>query len=360
MPSICVKLGGCLGIARRPTEGSMAHSVDDASSLLDTLLVMASFLLAFSLELTVSTFSHDDLLQADTRNIIVKEGLHRDDWFLLSQDFLNSGLASSTCLLTSVFAASAINISLAYSDARESNAAFNRWFKWFKYGILLSYVVFAVGVCYFFLCAHLAIEMVYPRYSIKSADLQHNLEFFSLMRSRFWNTTTSQLVELQDSELSASTQLAQSIRGLGVAWEVSNDYKDLFLAMSCVAVFLIIVVSFVLRTAEQELKKNARPIQRRSASANIELEMVELEEDPDLNEFLSRAKISGLYLLLNRAGLTYNLLLQNANQHLLNELLKDAGIALPGQRLALIAALQGGLASSGQVAAIQARSHSFS
>eukprot|EP00457_Paulinella_chromatophora_P010090 gb/GEZN01010179.1/.p1 GENE.gb/GEZN01010179.1/~~gb/GEZN01010179.1/.p1 ORF type:complete len:394 (+),score=26.28 gb/GEZN01010179.1/:88-1182(+) len=332
----------------------MRSSVDDASSLLDTLLVMSSFLCAFSLSLTVCTFSHADLLEADIRNLLLKEQLGSGWWFM-SVHFLESGLRATVCFLSALFVACVTNLSLAFSNGRESTVAFDNWFWWFKWLILAAYIVFGVGVYNFFWCAHVSIEMIYPRYSLFLSENTDDKRQLELMRERFWNVTTRQLSEIQDMEfVPRVAQYWQSAQGLGIAWELSKKNTDFLIVIMFSTVSIIFAMSIYLSCSKaqairlscaccskaQATTQATRINSNQNSSMTMEETASEIE-DQQMKDFLSEMKLLELYQHLQVAGLSQTLLLQNADRPLLlNELLKDAGIVLPGKRLALISALQ--------------------
>lgn len=64
-------------------------------------------------------------------------------------------------------------------------AFFGKCWRWlFGPGLVLGYLLFIVGACLFFNASHLAVEMMYPRYSALPADFSSGVHVARWIRTR--------------------------------------------------------------------------------------------------------------------------------------------------------------------------------
>ena len=108
-------------------ETALQHSVDDAEGLLSNLMLSSALMLAFSVTLTTGTFSHDDLLEMDTRNAIIRDsGNNHESAAVLSGIFLEWGMIAVLCFTIGLFVGMLEYTSLCYSNCREDEEFFKK------------------------------------------------------------------------------------------------------------------------------------------------------------------------------------------------------------------------------------------
>lgn len=162
------------------TTDAVAHSVEDAEGLLNTLLLLSALMFAFAVTLETGTFTVEDFETADGRYLQFENGKSGRERFspdigfptdltlggynLISYRFIKLGSLCLFFLMMSLIIATGCYISLLYSNAREDKNYFQMWFKWFSFPILLGYLFFIVGMFLFFHLNHTAIDIAYPMY----------------------------------------------------------------------------------------------------------------------------------------------------------------------------------------------------
>jgi hypothetical protein len=135
-------------------------SFEDVESLVGNLILFDTFLFGFSVTLMTGTFSHDDLLNADTRYWILEPGCY------VSQNFLWCAIVSGQILVGSLLLGLFLAISLAFSDCRERKSSFRRWLVLGRPLTCVAYLMFIAGFGFFFIASSLAVDLKFPRYPI--------------------------------------------------------------------------------------------------------------------------------------------------------------------------------------------------
>ena len=156
------------------------HSIGDAEGLINSLMLVAALALSFATTLYTGTFSHEDYLAADARharwsqasNDIPETSAEFPTYDILSYRFVREGMWCCSLLIASLCIGVMAHVSLSYSSAREEEAEFELWFKYFRFLILLGYIFLIVGLYVFFGLNHTAVDIAYPRYSsVVSTDI---------------------------------------------------------------------------------------------------------------------------------------------------------------------------------------------
>jgi hypothetical protein len=135
-------------------------------------MLVAALALSFASALYTGTFSHEDFLAADARhakwsqawNNIPETSAEYPSFDILSLRFVSQGMWCMALLVCSLCVGLLAYVSLSYSDAREDEAEFAAWFKYFKYFIFCGYLLVFAGLYVFFNLNHTAIDIAYPRY----------------------------------------------------------------------------------------------------------------------------------------------------------------------------------------------------
>lgn len=142
----------------------------DAEGILTTQMLVAAIILSIVVTLHTGTFSHDALVAGDLRHAAfdVARGkeLEEDSYerFVSGRLFVDGYIAVS-CSAYSLLSAGAIYVSLIFSGARSDNALFQRWWRFGRVCILLSYVTLLVSIFYFMRLNHDSVYLVYPKYN---------------------------------------------------------------------------------------------------------------------------------------------------------------------------------------------------
>ena len=135
-------------------------SFEDVESLVGNLILFDTFLFGFAVTLMTSTFSHDDLLAADTRFWILEPGCYA------SHIFMWCAMASGQILVGSLLIGLFLAISLGFSDCREHKSSFRRWLVLGRPLTCVASLMFIVGFGFLFIASSLAVDLIFPRYPI--------------------------------------------------------------------------------------------------------------------------------------------------------------------------------------------------
>ena len=159
----------------RVTRRAVAHTVEDAEGLLNSLLLLTVLMLAFAVNQTTAVFSLEDYLLADQRDATMqwnKGGRPEtiSDWGAggrgpISDYFLTLGMYSILCLVVALVLGVISYISLCYSDARESPAFLKLWWKVHRWVMAVAWLAFLAGTFCFLIAMHAALEIAAPRYN---------------------------------------------------------------------------------------------------------------------------------------------------------------------------------------------------
>ena len=155
-------------------------SVDDAISLLDTLLLLSALQLAFSIT-AMQSIEHGDLVDADKRYIMtlcasnpehskkcdfLEGSVEEFPWIdMISFRYMRNSFTAITFNLVALSIGISAYISLSYSDCREDPTFFAFWWRVWRFVIFAGYVVFAAGLHAFFSQNHSFVDAVYPHYA---------------------------------------------------------------------------------------------------------------------------------------------------------------------------------------------------
>lgn len=135
------------------------HSVEDVESLLNTLLLLDTFIVGFSINF-MSILSYSDMLEADSRffGLYSTLDLKINSYFggtdgdgthiVISATLTFRCWMTITFLSVSLFIAIGCIIGLNYSSCREDERSFHAWLKYFRFFIMLGYALFMVGFMY--------------------------------------------------------------------------------------------------------------------------------------------------------------------------------------------------------------------
>jgi hypothetical protein len=142
----------------------------DAEGILTTQMLVAAIILSIVVTLHTGSFSHDALVAGDIRHAAFDEArgkeLEEDSYerFISGRLFVD-GYISVSSSAYSLLSAAAIYISLIFSGSRSDSALFQRWWRFGRVCILLSYVTLLVSIFYFLRLEHDSVYMVYPKYN---------------------------------------------------------------------------------------------------------------------------------------------------------------------------------------------------
>jgi hypothetical protein len=229
-------------------------SFEDVESLVGNLILFDTFLFGFAVTLMTSTFSHDDLLAADTRFWILEPGCYA------SHMFLWYAMASGLILVGSLLIGLILAISLGFSDCRERKSSFRRWLVLGRPLTCVAYLMFIVGFGFFFIASSLAVDLIFPRYPI-SPTVGVQFCFPEVERTRRFNMTDSTLITVKDYDEALDGKYLRewwypldSMGGrkghtFGLAWAFSlrSYYSSagMLIGMSTVGVIGIVAFNFV-------------------------------------------------------------------------------------------------------------------
>lgn len=163
-----------LAEAMRARSSAVAHTVEDAEGLLNSLLLLTVLMLAFAVNQTTAIFSLEDYLLADQREALSywnaqgrPEIIENGPWGRgpLSHSFITMGYWSILWLVAALALGAISYISLCYSDARESPEFLKMWLKVHRWVMAVAWLAFLVGTFCFLLAMHAAVDMVAPKYT---------------------------------------------------------------------------------------------------------------------------------------------------------------------------------------------------
>lgn len=147
------------------------HTVEDAEGLLNSLLLLTVLMLAFAVAQLTATFTLEDLLAADQRDVTMKWNRNgRPEYFelvygCLSHHFIITGMQSVLWLVLALVLGVASYISLCYSDARESPEFLKLWWKVHRWVMAAGWLSFLVGSSFFLRGMHSSLDIISPRYA---------------------------------------------------------------------------------------------------------------------------------------------------------------------------------------------------
>ena len=155
-------------------------SVDDAISLLDTLLLLSALQLAFAIT-AMQSIEHGELVDADKRYIrtvcalsppnskncnFLEGSVEEFAWIdMISFRYMTNSFKAVTLNLVALSIGISAYISLNYSDCREDPKFLAFWWRVWRFVIFFGYVVFAAGIHSFFTQNHNFVDAVYPHYA---------------------------------------------------------------------------------------------------------------------------------------------------------------------------------------------------
>ena len=157
----------------RATRRTVAHTVEDAEGLLNSLLLLTVLMLAFAVNQTTAVFSLEDYLLADQRDATSwwnQKGQPEIIGFPgrsgpISDYFLRMGMYSILGLVVALVLGVISYISLCYSDARESPAFLKLWWSVHRWVMAVAWLAFLGGTFCFLIAMHAALEIAAPRYT---------------------------------------------------------------------------------------------------------------------------------------------------------------------------------------------------
>ena len=157
----------------RRKRSAVAHTVEDAEGLLNSLLLLTVLMLAFAVNQTTAIFSLEDFLLADQRDATAWWNNQGRQEFtgspygrgFVSHYFLIMGMWSILLLVVALVLGVISYISLCYSDARESPEFLKLWWKVHRWVMAFAWLAFLAGTFCFLLTMHSALDIVAPRYT---------------------------------------------------------------------------------------------------------------------------------------------------------------------------------------------------
>ena len=158
-----------------PKLKAVAHSVEDAEGLLNSLLLLTVLMLAFAVTQTTAVFRLEDFLAADQRDATAWWNHEGRPEILdvstpfgrngpVSHYFIIMGMWSILWLVAALVLGVISYISLCYSDARESPEFLKLWWKVHRWVMAVAWLAFLAGTFCFLLTMHAALDIAVPRY----------------------------------------------------------------------------------------------------------------------------------------------------------------------------------------------------
>eukprot|EP00808_Paulinella_micropora_P028157 g48715.t1 len=334
-------------------------SIEDVQLLLETLLIVSTLMLAFSLQLATSTFSHSDLLEADARHVATTPLENISTWydqpFLMSLEFLAKATWTYRFLMLSVFISSLSVVSLAFSGARQDPAYFRLWFFFFRWIILSAFVCFFIGLANFVKTTNYAICLAFPRYKVKPSLGKGFYGHYKATSQEYSNTTKTMTEWNEPFEGLVPWSFVGAACELSTA--VSYQISSSILIIAVVILGLSIVLHLVYDTfpcyeAHHASKKKSEVIRGEMLSDRIHnenlgmdvaLNFVERSTEPeDLVKLLGDLKLEKYTEPLVSAGFGAKELIDVAliDPKLVCDELRLAGIINGGDRFRLLLALR--------------------
>jgi hypothetical protein len=151
------------------------HSVEDVDNLLSTLLTLDTFIVGFAITF-LSGISYSDMIEADFRFFSTYPALDpkiNSFWggvdgngthFVMSASLAFRCWMSITFLSVSLFITIGCVIGLNYSNCREDKDEFDSWISYFRFFILIGYILFMVGFMYLYASVGLLAYANLPKY----------------------------------------------------------------------------------------------------------------------------------------------------------------------------------------------------
>jgi len=142
--------------------------MDDLMSLVDTLLLLSTLMAGFSVALmTGSSVSNDDHANADSFNFratFIDNNLEESKVKINSHVILMNGQLSSVSFFSAIAFGVTTYLNLNLSRAREDRAVGERFSLWFTPVVLVGYLLFFVGLSFFFMAFQGSLEAAFPIY----------------------------------------------------------------------------------------------------------------------------------------------------------------------------------------------------
>ena len=154
------------------TGTKVSVSIDDAEALLNTLLMLTTFTLGFSISF-LAAFGHGDLLEMDHRFLTIFADVDKKkvfgatgggDTFSPSSTILFRGILSTALLSVSLAIGLGAYLSLLLSNCREDERFYNRWWRWNIPPILIGYILYFIGFITFYATVSISAIGVFPKY----------------------------------------------------------------------------------------------------------------------------------------------------------------------------------------------------
>ena len=234
-------------------------SFEDAEALVNNLVVFSALIFAFSIQLYAGTFDHDDLYEADLRNA----RLTGVTGFLISVTFLERGYLTAVLMLFVIMLCLMTLLSLYLSNAREDPRAMARW-AWFGGPVIVAAYIIAFYSCHLFIrTAHLAVEMIYPRYDpASSRSGNHDPAPYrseGMTDDQAWalvyNSTSQILISMSPHRVGLHTSSLFVWRNFdfnfGLAWSISERmYQRMHLSQwTVVGIMALFAIAFWIYSA---------------------------------------------------------------------------------------------------------------
>jgi hypothetical protein len=191
------------------------------SSLLNTLLLVSVLLFGFSMQLAFGTWAHEDFVEADARNIAIREEAFRNyprvgtkwearlDMLLISAYYLDHGMRASCFFSLATLIGIACSVFLS-SIAEDSVRLFYAIFRWVIY---LGFAFCCVGLFHFSWLCKLTIELFYPRYDVRT----NGVEIIEHMTTAYSEETRADILDLVwDNSTKSMLELSTYGHGLGL------------------------------------------------------------------------------------------------------------------------------------------------
>jgi hypothetical protein len=164
------RLGSVVESVELPKILRFQGGFQDAEGILTTQMLVAAIILSIVVTIHTGTFSHDVLVAGDIRHAAfdaargkeLEEDSH--ERFVSGRLFVD-GYISVSCSAYSLLSAAAIYVSLIFSGARGDPVLFQRWWRFGRVCILISYVTLLVSIIYFLRLNHDSVYLVYPKYN---------------------------------------------------------------------------------------------------------------------------------------------------------------------------------------------------
>ena len=189
--------------------------------MLNTLLLVSVLLFGFSMQLAFGTWAHEDFVEADARNIAIREEAFRNyprvgrkwearlDHLLISAYYLDHGMRASCFFSLATLIGIACSVFLS-SIAEDSVRLFYAIFRWVIY---LGFAFCCVGLFHFSWLCMLTIELFYPRYDVRT----NGVEIIEHMTTAYSEETRADILDLVwDNSTKSMLELSTHGHGLGL------------------------------------------------------------------------------------------------------------------------------------------------